>query len=157
MKNIISFILFPIAFNACIGPEQKNEVDKNAIILEVQEMFENYYQDIKIEGLTGEFKYLDTSENFFWVPPGYKSALSYDSVKSILETNASNLSMADLSWAELKVFPLSNDIASYTGILEGTVIDKAGNQNDVHIIESGVVIKREDGWKLLSGQTSVIE
>jgi hypothetical protein len=34
--------------------------------------------------------------------------------------------------------------------------DTSGKTSSFSLIESGVLIKREDGWKLLSGQTSII-
>ncbi|MDW7690645.1 hypothetical protein R9C00_22195 [Flammeovirgaceae bacterium SG7u.111] len=55
----------------------------------------------------------------------------------------------------LEVFPLTNEIANYSGTVRGRMVDKSGVETNVTIIESGTVIKREDGWKLLSGQSAV--
>ena len=123
----------------------------------MSEMFNNYHGDIKKEGLTAEFKYLDQSSDFFWVPPGYNSALDYDSVYIILVNNAKMFSEVIFEWNTLQIFPLTEEIANYSGIVEGSMTDTSGIVNAVLIIESGTVVKRSDGWKLLSGQSAVLE
>ncbi len=115
-------------------------------------MLNDYHAAIKKDGLIAEFNYLDDSLDFFWVPPGYQSALSYDSVRTILEANAKAFKSTDLSWYTLEVFPQSNSLATYTGIVKGTMTDTANQTTNVSIIESGTLIKRENGWKLLCGQ-----
>ena len=86
MKNL-GYLIF-IALISCSCIKDSNDLDKESIIDEVKLMLDNYHKDIGRDGLTAEFKYLDQSSDFFWVPPGYQTALSYDSVKTILETNA---------------------------------------------------------------------
>ncbi len=134
--------------------EISNDMNKELIINEIQQMFDNYHKDIRLQGLTGEFKYLDNSEDFFWVPPGYNSALSYDSVKTILEKNAKAFDRIEFQWDTLQIFPISNKAATYSGIVEGTMIDTSGIKSMIRIIESGTLIKRITGWKLLCGQSA---
>ena len=119
-------------------------------------MFENYHAEIKVGGLTTEFAYLDSSADFFWVPPGYNAALSYDSVRTILESNAKLFEAVEFSWDTLQVFPLSNDIATYAGIVNGVMTDTSGTIQRMRLIESGTLIKRKNRWKLLSGQSAVL-
>lgn len=142
---------------SCTTSTDLNVADKEEIIAEVSEMFEAYHNDIRMDGLTAEFAYLDDSEDFFWVPPGYNSALSYDSVRSILLTNAKLFKAVMFAWDTLQIFPLTFDIASYSGIVSGSMTDTTGNVSKVLIIESGTVIRRSDGWKILSGQSAVME
>ena len=142
---------------SCIQEQEKgNEFNKQAVITEINKMFDNYHNDIKSTGLTSEFKYLDNSDDFFWVPPGQNCALSYDSVKAILEKNAVAFRKIEFHWDTLQIFPLSAQIATYSGIVSGTMIDTSGVKSSVQIIESGTVIKRKDGWKLLSGQSATL-
>jgi len=155
VKQVIS-VLILITLSACHQTSTLNNADKKQIISDIANMFDNYHNDIKKEGLLSEFKYLDQSKDFFWVPPGYKSALSYDSVKTILEVNARSLRAAEFSWDTLQIFPLSHEIANYSGIVKGSMTDTAGVTSSVMIIESGTVIKRRDGWKLLNGQSAVV-
>jgi len=155
MKNFaLPTLLFTLS---CTQPIPLSESEKGQVTSEVIDMFDNYHADIKAGGLTAEFAYLDSSADFFWVPPGYKAALSYDSVKTILEGNALLFQEVDFRWDTLQVFPLSNEIATYTGIVKGEMTDTTGVVAKMRLIESGTLIKREGDWKLLSGQSAVLE
>jgi len=155
IKQIFGIVIL-MTFTSCSQTDKLSESEKELIINDVIEMFGNYHNDIRQDGLTAEFKYLDQSTDFFWVPPGYKSALSYDSVRQILEINAKSFRAIEFNWDTLQVFPLSDKIANYSGIVKGSMIDTSGIRSSVLIIESGTVIKRSDGWKLLSGQSAIL-
>ncbi len=155
IKQIFGIVIL-MTLTSCSQADKLNESEKELIINDVIEMFGNYHNDIRQDGLTAEFKYLDQSSDFFWVPPGYKSALSYDSVRQILEINAKSFQAIEFNWDTLQVFPLSDKIANYSGIVKGSMIDTSGTKSSVIIIESGTVIKRSDGWKLLSGQSAIL-
>ena len=154
MKHLGYLIILTLI--SCYGIKETDSLDKESIIEDVTLMLDNYHEDIAKEGLTAEFRYLDESSDFFWVPPGYQTALSYDSVKSILEMNAKAFRSIEFSWDTLQVFPLSNRIANYSGIVSGLMTDTSGVESTISIIESGTIIKREDGWKLLSGQSAIL-
>jgi hypothetical protein len=148
------FLYLFLSLTGCKSIE--GEMEEKKVRAEVTQMMHEYHAAIGREGLTAEFAYLDSSENFFWVPPGYRSALTYDSVRTILESNAGTLRSVQFSWDHLQVYPLSNTIASYTGIVRGTLTDTAGQVQHTTIIESGVVVRRKDGWKLQSGQSRLM-
>ncbi len=155
IKQIFGIVIL-MTLTSCFQTDKLDESEKELIINDVVEMFGNYHSDIRKDGLTAEFKYLDQSTDFFWVPPGYKSTLSYDSVREILEINAKSFQAIEFNWDTLQVFPLSDKIANYSGIVKGSMIDTSGIKSSVLIIESGTVIKRSDGWKLLSGQSAIL-
>ena len=146
-----------LLLNACVQTEKLNSSEKELVVADVREMFNYYHSDIGKNGLTAEFKYLDKSPDFFWVPPGYNSALTYDSVHTILVNNAILFREIIFEWDTLQVFPLTNEIANYSGIVKGSMTDTSGIVTSVFIIESGTVVRRSDGWKLLSGQSAVLE
>lgn len=152
-----SYSLLLLILISCSGKEHTMDLDKKGTAYAVREMLDNYHNDIARDGLTAEFKYLDNSSDFFWVPPGYNTALSYDSVRTILEENSKMFHSVMFQWESLQVFPLTNEIANYTGILKSHMIDTARVESSVTMIESGTLIKREDGWKLLSGQSRLLE
>lgn len=143
--------------SACGRTEKLHDVNNDRIIREIHKMLDDYHKAISEEGLTAEFRYLDKSSEFFWVPPGYNTALSYDSVKNILESNDKAFYSIKFQWDTLRIFPLTNEIANYTGIVSGLMIDTAKVESTISIIESGTIIKREDGWKLLSGQSRLLD
>src|SRR5688572_16314126 len=87
------------------------EEEKLNITRDVQQMLHNYYDDIRKTGLEAEFKYLDSSPDFYWVPPGFSSAISYDSVTVILKKNAGVFRSVINEFDTLYIVPISNDIA----------------------------------------------
>ena len=151
MKAFLFFVLCFTGLAAC------RPMDEKTIVAEVEQMMNAYYGDIRKEGLLAEFKYLDSTDAFWWVPPGYDTAISYDSVAVILRQNAGTYTEIDNSWVILKVTPLSSDSASYSGKLRSQITDTSGKTMTSSMLESGIVIKRNDGWKLLCGQTSIVK
>lgn len=143
--------------NSCLNNHDLNTTEKEQITTEINDMFKNYHQDIKNGGLTAEFKYLDTSSDFFWVPPGYENALDYNTVKDILEQHATQYKTVEFDWETIAIYPISQNLASYTGIVTGHMIDTTNTRTSIKIIESGTVIKRHNGWKLLNGQSANLE
>ena len=157
MKNQFIIFLILITLSACNQTTTLNKSEKEQIVHDIVKMFDDYHNDIKKDGLTAEFKYLDQSTDFFWVPPGYKNALSYDSVRTILNKNATSFRAIEFSWDTLQIFPLSYKFANYSGIVKGSMTDTSGIKSSIAIIESGTLVKRSDGWKLLNGQSAVLE
>ena len=157
MSRIIpSFLLF-LLFAACEQPAALTEEDRIKVNADVRQMLNQYDDDIRKNGLSAEFKYLDNSPDFFWVPPGYTSALSYDSVVTIIKENAAIYPQVDNTWDTLAIYPLTNRLASFTGKVNSNITDIDGNKMHFTLIETGMTIKREDGWKILHGQTAVLE
>ena len=142
-----------ISFSCSKAPTRLTQTEKESITLEIREMFLNYHKAIKTGGLEAEFDYLDDSSDFYWVPPGYKSSLDIDSVKTILTHNAKSIDQIEFTFETLEIFPLRKTIANYTGIVKGKMTDTARVTSTFRIIESGTLVKRPDGWKLLSGQS----
>lgn len=157
IKKIAALFALLLLLLSCQPEKRPPDFDKAAAAESARRMLYDYHAAIQREGLAGEFPYLDTSADFFWVPPGYTSALSYDSVRAILEANAGAFSSVEFRWDTLRLFPLSPEIVNFTGIVSGQMVDTAGVSASTSIIESGTLIRRKDGWKLLSGQSAVLE
>lgn len=122
---------------------------------ETRQMMNDYLDAINKEGLLSEFRYLDSSKKFFWVPPGYASSIDYDSVSVILHQMAPAFTAIDMQWDTLTINPLSSSLAAYTGKVLSQMTDTSGVTSAHALLESGVLIKRKDGWKLLCGQSRV--
>lgn len=132
-----------------ITADEKIEISDNVL-----QTLTNYYDDIRESGLTAELKYLDNSKEFFWTPPGYSSSISYDSVVTILNRNAPLYLSIDNQWDLLRVTVLTKELAAYTGRLRSTMTDTSGQVFKIKLVETGLLIKRRDSWKLLCGQTA---
>ncbi|WP_250433904.1 hypothetical protein [Hanstruepera flava] len=153
MKPISLYFLLILILSTSCKKEQSKALDKLQVISEIETMFDEYHEAIKQDGLPAEFDYLDDSDDFFWVPPGYQSAIKYDSIKAILILNNKSIQSISFEFQTLEIFPLSSEIANYSGIVKGKMVDTANVISNFKIIESGTLIKRTDGWKLLNGQS----
>ena len=156
MTRPILTIFTMLTIVSCRQSTPLTETDKASIVSDVQKTLDNYYNDIRKSGLTAEFKYLDNSSEFFWVPPGYSCSISYDSVTAILKQNAPKYKFIDNSFDTLRIIPLNKELATYTGRLHSTMTDTSDKTMTFSLVETGVLIKRQEGWKLLSGQTSIL-
>jgi hypothetical protein len=150
------FIIITIlATIAGCQPSSFTKEEQQAVADSVRQTLHRYYEDINRAGLVAELPYLDSSSEFFWVPPGYAAPISYDTVVKIIRQNALLFRNVNNVWDSLRINPLSKDLASYTGQLHSITTDTSGRISRYFLIETGLVIKRNDGWKLLNGQTAV--
>ena len=157
MTRPIWTILTLLLLISCKQPTELTKKEKEELVITIRQTLDNYYNDIRKSGLLAELNYLDSSEDFFWVPPGYTQSISYDSVVSILKQNAPGFKYIDNSFDTLRIIPLTKELAAYTGKIQTTITDTINNQVTFSLIETGVLIKRADGWKLLNGQTGPIQ
>jgi hypothetical protein len=141
---------------SCRQAKPLDENEKEHIIEDVHQTLDNYYKEIRKSGLTAEFKYLDNSSDFFWVPPGYSRSISYDSVAKILNQNAPRYKFIGNTFDTLRIIPLSKELATYTCRLSSIMTDTSDKTITFSLVETGVVIKRKSGWKLLCGQSSIL-
>lgn len=157
VMTVKSFILSLVSLSfVCCEPGPLSEEEKKNISEEVKQTLEKYCSDIRESGLRGEFKYLDHSDDFFWTPPGYSLALNYDSIAAAISRKSHVLLSVDNRFDTLAVFALSKHYATYTGRLRSVVTDTTGKTSSYKMVETGLMIKREDGWKLLQGQTTML-
>jgi hypothetical protein len=156
MKRLLTALVIIGSFHSCKDDNELTENDKKKISADVIKTLHRYHEDINKSGLTAEIKYFDNSPNFFWVPPGYGSPINYDSVVNILTLNAPAFKSVNNSFVTLKVFPLTRNYITYTATIQSHLSDTMGMNPNNLLLETGVMIKRPDGWKLLNGQTAVV-
>ena len=154
-KTLFRFAAALVFLVSCRESAQWTDAEKASVSRDVTAMLKSYSDAIRSNGLLAEFAYLDSSEDFFWVPPGVNSALPYDTIASMIRSNASMLQSVDITWEELRVVPLTANLATYSGRLNSLMIATSGKVSKTRLVETGLVIKRNDGWKLLSGQTTL--
>ena len=158
MRLLLLIVVVVVAVASCEDPSRRglSVNEKDIIINDVRQILNDYYAAVRDRGLTAEFEYLDSSVDFFWVPPGSEMPLSYDSIYRVLTQNAPAYKSIVSKWDTLRIVPLTIDLAMYTGRLQSTMTDTSNVSSTVRLVETGIVIRRNDGWKLLSGQTSVV-
>ncbi len=155
IARLLQLTLISFGCFACQSSNFSRE-DQQSVADDVRQTLDSYYSAINSSGLTAEFHYLDSPDNFFWVPPGYSKAISYDSVVIFIKQNAPLFRSINNMWDTLRIIPLTKELASYTGKLHSVMTDTSGKTTTYSLIETGVMIKRSDGWKILNGQTAML-
>ena len=155
MKNVLFLATFFVAVSCKQNDNKAINTDDSRN--EVKLTIDNYYNDLRKEGLVAEFKYLDSSNQFFWVPPGFMNYAGYDVIAAAIRRNAGSLKKVDNRYDSLLIIPLTNEYAQFVMRTISTSIRADGDTIKSAFIESGVVVKRKDGWKFLSGQTTLLE
>lgn len=150
----ISIFVLSTVFVSC---QKKQSFDAASIEIEVTEMLHAYDDSVRKNGVEGGFYFLDKSDAFYWVPPDYKYAIDYDSISSILHAHATQFKHIDNQWKGLRVMPLSEKYASFNGVVISTAITTENDTTITKLAETGIVVKRKEGWKLLSGQTTLVD
>lgn len=155
-KTLFGFAAALVFLLSCREPSHLTDSQKASVMDEVRSMLRNYSDDIRSKGLLAEFAYLDSSTDFFWVPPGFSSALSFDTVASMIKSNALLYQSVEITWDTVRIIPLTPDLASYTGRLSSITIANSGKVTRGSLVETGLVIRRNNSWKLLCGQTALV-
>ena len=157
-KLFLNLMVFAVVATAisCSRSETLSGSEKQKITQEVKGTLESYYADIAKLGLMAEFAYLDSSSDFFWVPPGYSHALPYDTIAAVIKRNAVLFSSVQNSFETLTVVPLSEELSTYSGRIRTVMTDTTGTIHSYLLVETGVTIKRNGNWKILCGQTSLL-
>jgi hypothetical protein len=155
MKRI-PVIPFLFLFIISCGESSLTVAEQKVVNEDVHQTLINYCNDVKKSGLVAEFNYLDSSTDFYWIPPGYSDSISYDSVAAILKRNAPKYRSIDNTFEILEITPQTNERATYSGRLRSVTTDTSGKAMTFILIENGTMVKRESGWKLLNGKTAVI-
>lgn len=155
IRNYLVLILIIFLFLSC-NTQPEKEFDTVAVEKEVKKMFLAYDDSVRKNGIDGEFFFLDNSEQFYWVPPEYKYALHYDSIAKILHEYAPNFKYINNTWDTLHIMALSDTYASFNGVINSYTITIDNDTIESKLSETGLVIKKGNHWKFLSGQTIVI-
>lgn len=154
MTRQLPALLICLSLIACQSSSSFSTDDKKTVTNDVRQTLYKYYDDINQSGLLAELPYLDSSADFFWVPPAYADPISYSDVATYIRQAAPVFRNVVNKWDTLRITPLTKELASYTGKLSSTITDSSGITETHLLIETGLMIKRKDGWKLLNGQTS---
>jgi len=155
MKNFF-IALASVSLFSC-NQNDRSAADTTKVQSEIKSTIDSYNNDIRKEGLRGQLKYLDSSKNFFWVPPGYLNYANYDTIVSAIGRHASSLKSIDNRYDSLLIIPLTDEYAQFVMRTISNSVTAGGDTIRSAFIESGVMVKRKEGWKFLSGQTSLLD
>lgn len=156
MIRILIFLLL-LQLVSCKTSDEFTDKERIDVAKEVRETLNKLNADVKEKGMLAELNYLDSTQDFFWSPPGYWYNLKYDSVVKIMRANAVGITSLINNWDTLKITPLTEKYAAYTGRIHSISTSIEGKTTAMSLMETGVMVKRKDGWKILNGQTSILQ
>jgi hypothetical protein len=126
------------------------------IATEAEAMLRDYHTQLAQHGLAAEFKFLDSTDQFSWHPAGYNGPINFDSVATTLRQLDDFYTSIQSKWDTLSIIPVSDTMATYTGEFTTKMTDVTGITDTYVMQETGTLIKRPDGWKMLTGKTTMI-
>ena len=155
MKKLLIISIALICFS-CDYNQEKNEFPKTQIKEEISIMMRNFVDDLNKSGVNSQIKYLDNSEDFRWTYSNERKIYQFNDL--VKKFNNSKIEDYDvhLSFDELQIIPISENIANYNLKLSGYTKNE-GKNTDISILESGTLIKRNDEWKFLNMQTATYD
>lgn len=109
--------------------------------------------DYEAEDFDAVMSHLDTSRNFFWIYPPDTVPVTREIFAEVLRWEFDMNNPIRYKWDTIQVIPLSSDLAYYQGRGHKVETDTSKIEHVVIGFQSAIVIRREEGWKLLSGQT----
>ena len=153
MRKFILLIFIPLLIKCGNRETSSNVPDRKNIIASATKALQDYYEDMRTNGMLAEFNWQDSSSDYFWVPPGYSGPISFDSVAKEIRRIALLVKKVDVRWEKLEVLPLTAEYVTYTGRLSSTITDRTGRTTTNRFLETGILVRKQNGWKLLCGQT----
>jgi ketosteroid isomerase-like protein len=156
MKIFISLFLvcfFLTAFTCGEKSLTVSKQDKSEIEKAVKQMTANYFKDFYTRNVDSVLKHYDTSACFFWSITPDTIPMKRGAMVTMHRHAIRDYVKFDGYWSDMRVEPLTRDLAMYHGTYHVYTEDKSGQKGKIMGVETGVMIKREDGWKFLAGQT----
>lgn len=141
-------ILLSTATYSCSTNSSLSGNEKAKIPEDVRKTLNDYHADVHRIGLPEELNYPDNSDDLYRDPPGYPSAVSFDSAAAVLKQNTPLYTSINNRWDTLRISILHHELASYTGRLHSTINDASRNVSVFRLVETGLLIKRKCGKHL---------
>ena len=134
---------------SCAPPEEFTEAERAAVADSIAQTIGTLLRAMEAEGWLAQLKYVDNSPEMFCVSYFADSLtfLSYDQYAAQVRAEAPSIRAVQFDYEDLQVRPLTRDYAFYSGKVREVLTDTAGVTHEVVAVESGVLIRRDDGWK----------
>ena len=150
--KIIGLYLIVGSFLSCDQEAKLTNDQKYEIINSVKKSQEQFCLDYEAEDFDAVMSHLDTSRNFFWIYPPETVPVTREIFAEVLKREFEMNNPIKFIWDTIQVVPLSSDLAYYQGRFHRVETDTSEIEQVGITFVSAIVIRREEGWKLLSGQ-----
>ena len=155
MKRLFFFCALTVALQSayCQQQETLTELQRVAIRDSVTQMTNRFCDEERANPNEAILDCFDDSPEFLWVFPPDTTVISRDAQLAIVKAEAPLYRSIDPVWDYMRVEPLTNRYAVFTGRSHTTMIDTSGRVFKFTGVTTGIVVHRPGGWKFLNGQT----
>lgn len=157
--KLIIILVFVIALTSCNNDHFLNEFDTINSSDAIKGMITHCAKDVSKNGLKTKLKYFSHDINSFWILNQSGNPLQdYNAYYKNWE-NKNKLLTYEIDEMSIHVFPICKERASFYYQVNIGFIDSLGKQNNVNLLESGIVMKlnEQSDWEYLNGHTSIIK
>ncbi len=125
----------------------------------IKGMISNCAKDVSKNGLQAKLKYFSHDINSFWILNQTNHPLQNYNEYYKNWGNKNKLLKYEIDEMSIQVSHLCEERASFYYQVNMSYTDSLGKQNDVHLIESGTVMKfdEQSNWEYLNGHSSIIK
>ena len=159
--TIILIVTFLFILSACRAgnSDSLDQAQAASVKDSVNRLAANVQHDVSQEGPKAWLRYFDKSPDFFMASGGKLVFPNYDSAVTFVKWFASTGRSIKLTWSDLKIDPLSSDLAVLRAYWFEVITDSSGNRTPSEGYFTGIVKYTPVGWKFrnlhwsIAGQT----
>lgn len=158
IHKLLIILVFVMSLTSCIDDHFLGEFDTINTSDAIKAMFRNCAKDISKNGLKTKLSYFSRDLNSFWILNHTGDPLQDYNAYYNKWGNKNQLIHYEIDDMSIQIFPLSKERASFYYQVRMTYTDSLGNQNVLHLLESGTLMKLDEqsDWKYLNGHISEI-
>ena len=155
MKHLFFICFLAVAVQSVYCQQQATltQSQRAAIRDSVTQLKYRVWDEVRAKHFEGTLNCFDDSPEFFWVFTPDTTIILHDVFVAMLKGAFQDYRSIDVVWDRIHVEPLTNQYAVYTGKYHVTYIDTSGKVFKAIGVETGIVVHRPTGWKILNGQT----
>lgn len=158
IHKLLIILVFVMSLTSCNDHHFPGEFDAINTSDAIKVMFRSCAKDISKNGLKTKLSYFSHDLNSFLILNHTSDPLQDYIAFYKTWGNKNQLIRYEIDDMSIHVFPLCKERASFYYQVKMTYIDSLGNQNILHLLESGTVMKlnEQSDWKILNGHISEI-
>jgi len=152
----ITISLLIIVTSCRNNSDSLNPENITAVRDSVQSMAASIAKTVSQEGPTAWLKYFENTPEFFMASDGQLAFPNIDTAKNFINTVlVKNIRTIDLHWSDLRIDPLTTNVASIAAVFHEDITDSGGKKMPFDGYFTGVAHQSAEGWKLYNAHWSI--
>ena len=150
----ISLLIFATSCSNNTGSLSPENI--TAVRDSVQSMATSIAKTVSQEGPTAWLKYFENTPEFFMASDGQLAFPNIDTARNFINmVLVKNIRTIDLHWSDLRIDPLTTNVASIAAVFHEDITDSAGKKMPFDGYFTGVAHHSTQGWKLYNAHWSI--